>query len=143
MPVFQAHVTETTAMRRRYVVEAEDREDAEAKLETGETVEEQDIPQTAEVLCRVVDRDSIELVVPEPTSADKVPSEAQNIFASLDGPLFRRQRELLLKLADQARHSQPITLTEQDQELLEGLINLTDALADEAHDRYGINCLIT
>ena len=26
--------------------------------------------------------------------------------------------------------------------LLEGLINLTDEIADQAHDNYGVNCLI-
>lgn len=68
---------------------------------------------------------------------------ASFILANIDGPLFRRQRELLFKLADQASNSKPCQLTETDRELLEGLINLTDAIADEAHDRYGINCLLT
>ena len=66
-----------------------------------------------------------------------------HILANIDGPLFRQQRELLIKLADQASNSRPCSLTERDRELLEGLINLTDAIADEAHDRYGKNCLFT
>ena len=31
---------------------------------------------------------------------------------------------------------------EADQELLEGLVNLTDAIADQAHDKHGIDCLL-
>ena len=65
------------------------------------------------------------------------------ILANIDGLLFRQQRELLIKLADQASNSKPCPLTKLDRELLEGLINLTDAIADEAHDRFGKNCLIT
>lgn len=68
---------------------------------------------------------------------------AIHIFAKIDGPLFRQQRQLLIKLTDQASNSKSCVLTERDRELLEGLINLTDAIADEAHDQYGIPCLLT
>jgi len=30
----------------------------------------------------------------------------------------------------------------RDQQLLEGLIELTDELADQAHDRHGVDCLL-
>ena len=29
-----------------------------------------------------------------------------------------------------------------DQQLLSGLINLTDAIADQAHDKHGLDCLL-
>jgi hypothetical protein len=60
----------------------------------------------------------------------------------LDGGLFRAQRELLLKIADLARRKQPYEPAPGDDDLLEGLAGLTDAIADQAHDRYGIECLL-
>ena len=61
---------------------------------------------------------------------------------NLDGPAFRAQRELLLRIADVARRGQPYEPARGDGELLEGLVVLTDAIADHAHDRYGIDCLL-
>ena len=61
----------------------------------------------------------------------------------LDGPLFRRQRELLLKIADLVRRGRRWKPLPGDGQLLEGLIELTDAVADQAHDRHGIDCLLT
>jgi hypothetical protein len=61
----------------------------------------------------------------------------------LDGQLFRAQRELLLKLTDLARRNEPYQFVPGDEALLEGLLNLTDAIADQAHDRHGINCLLS
>ena len=60
----------------------------------------------------------------------------------LDGPLFRAQRELLLKIANLAQDKQPYELAPGDLDLLDGLINLTDAIADQAHDEHGIDCLL-
>jgi hypothetical protein len=57
-------------------------------------------------------------------------------FLDLDGLLFRRQRQALVRLRD---GNQP---SAEDQELIEGLINLTDAIADQAHDRHGVDCLL-
>ena len=68
---------------------------------------------------------------------------AENIIASIDGPLFRQQRQLLIRLAAHAHRGKPFTLSPNDRDLLEGLINLTDAIADEAYDRYGVTCLLT
>jgi hypothetical protein len=62
---------------------------------------------------------------------------------SLDGDLFRRQRELLLRLASAASEGRPLETTTKDAEHLEGLIGLCDSLADQAHDRNGIDCLLT
>lgn len=61
---------------------------------------------------------------------------------SIDGPLFRAQRELLLKVADLARRGQSYAPAPGDEGLWEGLLGLTDAVADQAHDRYGIDCLL-
>ena len=60
----------------------------------------------------------------------------------LDGPLFRDQRELLLRLHHAAGQSKSVTLGPEEHELLEGLLGLTDAIADQAADRDGIDCLI-
>jgi hypothetical protein len=66
----------------------------------------------------------------------------QNYRLSIDGSQFRRQRELPILLTDAARNDRPCELGSQQAELLEGLVNLTDAVADQAHDRYGIDCLL-
>ena len=50
--------------------------------------------------------------------------------------------ELLLRIADLARRKQPYEPAPGDDHLLEGLLGLTDAIADQAHDRYGIECLL-
>jgi hypothetical protein len=60
----------------------------------------------------------------------------------LDGPAFRTQRELLLRIADLARRGLPYTPASDDENLLEGLAALTDVIADQAHDKYGIDCLL-
>jgi len=78
MPLFQALVTETTAMRRWYFVRAKNREGAHIKLDDGETVGEQDIPNSAEVLCRVVDPDTIQRVAQQrPAAKPSVPCDCQ------------------------------------------------------------------
>jgi len=60
----------------------------------------------------------------------------------IDGPTFRSQRELLLKLQKVAAGRTPNVPDRGDRELLEGLIELTDELADQAHDRHGVDCLM-
>jgi hypothetical protein len=60
----------------------------------------------------------------------------------LDGQLFCAQRELLLKVTDLARCKQPYEPAPGDEALLDGLVELTDSLADQAHDRHGIDCLL-
>jgi hypothetical protein len=69
-------------------------------------------------------------------------SEMKPYTLDVDGPLFRAQRELLLRITDHAQRKQPYVPTPGDEELLEGLIGLTDSIADQARDRYGIECLI-
>ena len=56
----------------------------------------------------------------------------------LDGALLRQQREWLIATADAAR-----TKHAADMRVLDGLIALTDELADQAHDRWGVDCLLT
>lgn len=60
---------------------------------------------------------------------------------TIDGPLFRKQRELLIALADSARGGRTMPMGSEQSALLEGLVELTDAIADQAYDQ-GIDCLI-
>ena len=60
MPMFQAIVTETVSLRRWYFVNARNLTEAKAKLNVGDTFEEQDILGSAEVHYRIVDTESIE-----------------------------------------------------------------------------------
>jgi hypothetical protein len=69
-------------------------------------------------------------------------NELKQNSLNIDGPLFRKQRELLMKIADFARKKQPYCPTSSDEVLLEGLLGLTDELADQAHDQHGIDCLL-
>lgn len=64
------------------------------------------------------------------------------ILKRIDGPLFRSQRELLAKLGQAAEHRQAFQLGSSELDLLHGLICLTDAIADQAHDTHGIDCLL-
>ena len=61
---------------------------------------------------------------------------------NIDGKLFRSQRELLMKIADLARQNRPYSPTPGDEVLFEGLLELNDAIADQAHDQHGIDCLL-
>ncbi len=61
---------------------------------------------------------------------------------AIDGPAFRCQRELLLKLQSFTENACSYTPGFGDADLFSGLINLTDELADQAHDNYGIDCLL-
>jgi len=69
-------------------------------------------------------------------------NEPRRYDLRLDGQAFRAQRELLLKVADLARQGQPYEPAPGDDEVLEGLAALTDEIADQAHDRHGIDCLL-
>ncbi len=60
----------------------------------------------------------------------------------IDGELFRRQRELLLKMLDTVSRHKPYVPAANDVDLLEGTLALLDEIADQAHDRYGIECLL-
>ena len=69
-------------------------------------------------------------------------NELKQYSLNIDGPLFRKQRELLMKIADLVRQKRPYGPTPGDEVLLEGLLGLTDELADQAHDQHGIDCLL-
>lgn len=62
---------------------------------------------------------------------------------AVDGPTFKVQRKRLLKLADTLNRGRQLPLIQIDKALLDGLINLTDEIADQAADRYGIDCLVS
>jgi hypothetical protein len=49
---------------------------------------------------------------------------------------------LLLKIAALVHHRQPYSPQGGGATLLEGLVALTDELADQAHDQHGIDCLL-
>ena len=69
-------------------------------------------------------------------------NEPKQYVFRLDGQLFRDQRQLLLKIADLVRRKQPYEPTGGDEALLEGLIAMSDEIADQAHDQHGIDCLL-
>jgi hypothetical protein len=67
----------------------------------------------------------------------------RNYLLAIDGPLFRRQRILLLQASEAARRKTPFFIREaSDRELWEGLVAMLDEITDQAHDRYAIDCLL-
>ena len=75
-------------------------------------------------------------------AAEPETTEPDPYHLEIDGPAFRSQRELLLKLQGLAGAGLPYQPAPGEQELLEGLVNLTDELADQAHDKHEIDCLL-
>jgi hypothetical protein len=70
-------------------------------------------------------------------------AEGQPTYAlNIGGPEFRKQRELLQRLQGSAEAQMPYWAATGEAESLEGLINLTDAIADQAHDNHGVDCLL-
>jgi hypothetical protein len=69
-------------------------------------------------------------------------NEPRQYTLHIDGHLFRAQRQLLIAIANLVRQGQPYKPSPGDEELLEGLVSLTDAFADQAHDQHGIDCLL-
>ena len=60
----------------------------------------------------------------------------------IGGPELRTQRGLLLRLREALHRGKRPQLASDDVEPLEGLISLTDAIADQATEHYGIDCLL-
>jgi hypothetical protein len=60
----------------------------------------------------------------------------------IDGQLFRRQRQLLLKILDAVSRHERYVPAASDAELLEGATALLDEIADQAHDQHGVDCLL-
>jgi hypothetical protein len=60
---------------------------------------------------------------------------AEEIISKIDGPIFKKQRELLHAIINSG------VLAKVAVEPLQGLENLLDEIADCAHDVYGKDCL--
>ena len=61
----------------------------------------------------------------------------------IEGDLLRRQRQLLLELVDPLHRNMPDTPQAQhEMGLWEGIVTMLDEIADQAHDQYGIDCLL-
>jgi hypothetical protein len=80
-----------------------------------------------------------EKATPTPAGAENPPRSYDLV---IDGPVLRAEREFLLRLAESLHRDTQPQLGPADKELLEGLVSLTDAIADEAADRHGIDCLL-
>jgi hypothetical protein len=63
-------------------------------------------------------------------------AELHDYALRIDGPKLRAQRQSMLDLLASK-------LTDARRALLEGLVNMLDEIADQAHDNYGIDCLLT
>jgi hypothetical protein len=68
-------------------------------------------------------------------------SDLERYALRIDGDLLRRQRQLLLKLVDPLHRKLPDTSQVQT-DLLEGVLAMLEEIADQAHDQYGIDCLL-
>lgn len=61
----------------------------------------------------------------------------------IDGQLLRNQRRLLLNVVNTMLHDKPCRpLSEDDCHLFQGVIELLDAIAEQGHDRHGLDCLL-
>jgi len=71
-----------------------------------------------------------------------VMSELKPYTLRIDGLLLRSQRLLLLRLVDMTFCGKPYAPPSgEDRNLFDGIIELLDEIADQAHDRHGIDCL--
>jgi len=61
-------------------------------------------------------------------------------LGKIDGSLLREQRKFLLR---QRYLLEKWNASGYDLSLLDGVINLIDHIADELHDKYGVDCLLT
>ena len=79
-----------------------------------------------------------QLDAPENSTPDNTPTHhVQEVEVGpdslhIDVQLFRVQRELLTRITDLARKNQPYVPASGDDRLLDGLLELTDALSDAA-----------
>ena len=86
-------------------------------------------------------RTAAEIEIPAETEIPPAEDAQTPCYAlEISGPLFRSQRQLLSRLAQQGL--QQVSMgSQRDEDLLNGLISLTDEIADQAHDNYGVDCL--
>ena len=82
---------------------------------------------------------SVKKTAPDSTCSE---SAARSYDLIIGGPELRTQRGLLLRLREALHRGKRPQLAPGDVDQLEGLINLTDAIADQAADHYGIDCLL-
>ena len=66
----------------------------------------------------------------------------QNYVLSIDGPLLRQQRQLLIAREADLLDTEKFSAEPGELAAVRGLIELTDAIADQAHDKYGIDSLL-
>ncbi len=75
--------------------------------------------------------------------AEVAGSDMQRYALRIDGPLLANQRRLLLKVLDTVFRDEPyVPEANDDEDLLQGILALLDELADQAHDRHGIDSLL-
>ena len=101
--------------------------------------------EEAESFAKVCDHVALVLSQHDLAAQDRQPHSGERhhyILGPIDGPTFRKQRQLLLRLACLAREGQAYRVIDADQDLLDGLVNLTDVIADQSHDKYGVDCLL-
>jgi len=68
--------------------------------------------------------------------------ELKSYDLRIDGQLLRKQRRLLLDLTETTfGGTRIVPEASNERVLLEGIIALLDEIADQVHDRYGIDCL--
>jgi len=61
---------------------------------------------------------------------------AESVIKGIDAEEFKKQRQCLMDLMES-------DLPDEQLDLIEGLINLTDHIADVAHDEFGMDTLLT
>jgi hypothetical protein len=67
---------------------------------------------------------------------------ANQIFRMIDGPALREQRRVILRFLGEAEDPLASRVyTAEEDDVLEGLLNLLDAIADCCHDIYSKDCL--
>ena len=78
----------------------------------------------------------------EPMDSANEPCRSHDFDLKIDGPVLREQRLLLLAVANDLNRGRRQPGYPGEKELVEGLLSLTDEIADQAADRYGIDCLL-
>jgi hypothetical protein len=70
-------------------------------------------------------------------------AELHQYALRIDGPLLANQRRLLLKVLDTVFRDEPyVPEAKDDEDLLQGIMALLNEIADQAHDRHGIDSLL-
>ena len=99
----------------------------ETAISTPGILDEYNNPRFGEFLVLPTSQDTKTTTQEEVT--ESVCEGPQEYRLTIDGPLFRSQREMLLKLVDLTRQGLAYGPSPGDAELLEGLVQLTDEIA--------------